>query len=430
MQNDNNDYEFIGWIPCVSGKLYFEFTACDVINNNGNGFLNANHIEFDSLSNKQKRYFVIASEVDWEDFKIEGLSGIWNVVLTSDAEVGSREITGHVFLVPKQISAWEISIVEILKNISELTNQQMDVKAEYMNLVSILNSLVPIRHAFVADFVLKDNGLTWLKNESADKDDDTSLLVSRQSYYYLKYSFHKDKHHKRSESLTTVHRLPNHETNVGLLLIDDIKKALVTLARDCHPSDYKMFFSAKGILSYGKSLLNSCKSQLLLDSDTYAIEKTYFDNMAESLDVIGKRVESEINLRTNFDNTFRSIGLFLFASIAPFTLLYKDELRAQLHINNENVVVPHLLSMLEWFIGNERHFVLSVICVILGYYLLKRIQLRYGAPFLAFDKLSFKSMKIIEVVVDYKGAAEKILMLLYAVIFVCLTVLVIQFASS
>lgn len=414
MQNDNN-YEFIGWIPCVSGKLYFEFTACDVINNSGNGLLNVNHIEFDAALDQQKRFFVIASEVDWEDFKIEGLSGKWNVVLISDVVVDSREVSGHVFLVPKQIPAWDSAIVGQLRKISELTHEQDDIKLQYDNLKNTLKTLLPSKNAFASEFTLKENGITFLKNISEDKDAETSLLVSRQSYYYLKYSFHKDKHHKRSESLTTVHRY-NNDSNIGLVLIGDIKKALVTLARDCHPSDYKMFFSAKGILSYGKSLLNSCKAQLLLDSETYTVEKAYFDNMAESLDVIGKRVESEINLRTNFDNTFRSIGLFLFACIAPFTLMYKDELRAELQVSNGNMVVPHVLKVLEWFIGNEQHFMFTIFSVIAGYYFLKRVQLRYGAPFLALDKLSINSKKIIEFVVDNRNAAEKLLNFIYLLI--------------
>lgn len=406
----NNKQTFIGWVPCVSGKLYFEFTACDVINNDGNGLLNVNHIELDPESQKQKRYFVIASEVNWEDERVLGKSGQWNVVLLSDVDFESDSLIGAVYLVPKETNYWDKHIVGILREISQIRHEAGDIKNEFLRLKENLGNLVTHGEAFAANFHLLDNGITYLQNVHQNASIDESLLICRQSYYFIKFSFHKDKHHKRSESLTTVHRLSD-DANHGLLLVDDLKKALVTLARNSHPSDFKVFFAAKGILSYGKSLLNSCKKIGIIDEKAYTTEKAYFDNMAESIDVIGKKVEAEITTRTNFDNTFRSFWLFVFASIAPFTLMYKEEIRHHLALSSDGSANPslHMVDVLKWFLENDRHLIAFFIAFIVVYVVWKKIQLRFGAPYLARDKLYTVSNGVLEFVFDNRRRAGVVL---------------------
>jgi len=237
-------YEFIGWVPCISGSLNFRLTACDVI---GSGYSNINHVELDTQGQQKERFIVIASKVDWEDFKTTS-EGQWNVVMMASGSVESNHIDERVYLIPAQNSIWQDQIATLLKNIGLKVHQKEDIKGLFTELEISLSNGVNI---FASKFRLNEAGFIYLSSDQEVKDGDTATryLICRQSFYFVKYTFHKHKHHEPTESLTTIHQLSTKPDIVGKALICDIKKCIVTLKRDSAPADFKVFFASKGILS-------------------------------------------------------------------------------------------------------------------------------------------------------------------------------------
>ena len=411
-------HEFIGWVPCVSGKLYFEFTSCDVINENG--YLNTNHIELDKVSNTEKRYFIVASEVDWEDVKTANSEGIWNVILIGSSPLNSIEIEGKVILIPSSNNIWREKIIPLFQDVSQLVKEKEDIYQKHSDIEQLLVNLINSGGTFGSSFILKNNGITYLSPLN-NINEDEKMLICRQCYYFVKYTFHKDKHHARSETLTTCHRITN-LSEIGLTLVSDLKKALVTLKRDCDAADYKSLFAAKGILSYAKSLLMTCKAEGLMSSELYTIEKAYIDNIGESLDVMGKRVEGELVAKTSYDTNCRSIGLFIFAAIAPFTLVYKDQIAS--HISKSPAQENHIVKLLQWFLGSEKNVLMAFLVVLGVYFIFQNIYLRYGSPSFAARKLKRISITYLDFVVDNRRSAEvlyivtKLALLIFTICFV------------
>lgn len=407
MSTENDlTYDFIGWVPCISGSLNFRLTACDVI---GSGYSNINHIELDSQG-QQKRFIVIASKVDWEDFKSSS-DGQWNVVLLASGKVGSDYIDGQVYLVPAQNSIWQEEIAALLKNIELKVFQKEDIKEAFAELAVNLGNGAKGEEVFASRFRLKEIGFVYLGSDQKVKDGDTTtrLLICRQSFYFIKYTFHKHKHHESSESLTTIHRLSAKQDTVGKALIGDIKRCLVDLRRDSAPADFKVFFASKGILSYAKSLAYSCKVEGLLTDACYNAEKNYIDNLGESLEILGRKIEAGIAVRGAFNANFRSIGLFVFAVLAPFTLLFKDEIRQ----GNAQVPVNHIVQMMRWIVLDESHLlVVLAICIVL-YISLRKVVLRYGSPNLAAQKYHQISVKTLDFVTNNERSSHVLMLLLY-----------------
>ena len=407
-QGTSNSY--IGWVPCVSGKLLFQFTSCDAISNHG--YINANNVEPDLASNKViSRYLVIATEVNWKDLETHE-EGVWNVVLIASAPLSSKKLTGKVFLIPAQKSIWNEEIQPILKEIATQIQEKNEIQLSSRKIEDILDNAINESVAYGAKFELKDSGITYLSllpHITKPTKPETEFLICRQCYYYIKYTFHKDKHHAPSESLTTIHLLDKQKAEIGTELIGDLKDAIVALKRNCEPSKYKTYFSSKGILSYGKSLAMTCKNEGFLSENEHAAEKVFIDSMGESLEVTGKKIEAELQARANYNVGFRSICLFILAIIAPFTIIFREKIENKINISSEN----HILNILSWFVGSEWHAVLTALVVVVIYFIAKYLQLTYGSLNLALGKVNLIAKGIFEYVVEDIKSAETLLMYVY-----------------
>lgn len=58
------EYEYIGWVPCVCGRLFFDMTECGL--HVKKVFAAVNHAEADD-SGLIRRRILVASDVDWKD---------------------------------------------------------------------------------------------------------------------------------------------------------------------------------------------------------------------------------------------------------------------------------------------------------------------------------------------------------------------------
>jgi len=142
----------------------------------------------------------------------------------------------------------------------------------------------------------------------------------------------------------------------------------------------------------------------LLSEISYNAEKNYIDNLGESLEILGRKVEAGIAARGAFNANFRSIGLFIFAVLAPFTLLFKDE-------------------MMKWIVLDESHLWLALGVVLVLYTILRRLVLRYGSPNLAAQKYHNISVRALDFVTSNERSSQVLMCLLYTIF----SVLVISF---
>lgn len=395
--------EFIGWVPCLTGSLYFENTYSHVI---GNGYLNEKNVELNKITNEIYRYTVVASNVNWKDFDADA-DGDWNVILLASGALDANFIEGKVFLIPAQNPIWHSQILGSLKNIAKRVHEKSDIQIELSELETVLINSKQINPVYIANFQLKKSGIVYLSYETEQQIEgnksNINLLICRQCFYYLKYTFHKHKHHALAESLTTIHPYSSEKDVVGEALISDLRKALVTLSRDCDPSDYKVLFSSKGVLSYTKSLALTCKLEGLITDSTYASQKIYLDNIGESLEITGKKIEGGINTRIAFNANFRSICIFAFALLAPLTLLYKDNI---VNSFGKAYSTHHIVKSFAWVVGDERHMLTIILIVLMIYYILRWINIRYGSPILALLKFKKISNEKLEFVLENKRSAE------------------------
>lgn len=414
------DYQYIGWVPCISGKLYFNLSECDVINEKG--YINENRVRTDLVSKHTERHIVVASEVDWEDVKTNTSEGLWNVLLLANSPLNAIELTGTIYLMPRQVEILDKNFIGYIKNVPSQLNDGADICEIQKDLMTLLDAPVKERQAFKAEFLLKDNGIVYLKSDNCKSEDEYKLLC-RQSYYYVKYTFHKDKHHSRSESLTTVHKVTN-LSGMGSILVNDIKKSLVVLKRSIYHADYKNLFAAKGILSYTKSLLMSCKVEALISDADYVIEKSYIDNMSESLEIMGRKFESELSARASYDTNVRSLGLFILAALAPFTLIYKETIVKS--ISKNSTQDNHIVKAIEWFVGSEVHLLSTILFIVIAYYFFQGIFLKYGSPNFALRKFNQVRIKSILIIVDNYRSAKLILNIIYIIFAILILTIIIR----
>lgn len=402
-------FDYIGWVPCLTGKLFFEYSVCDAIS--PEGYLNLNNIDKDPDEpfGDPLRYLLIASSVDWFDHALDGCDekdGQWKVVVLSVGKHNANYLEGSIFLIPSEKQCWSKDIQPKIKEIAGLIHEREHINTQYLNLLQRMEELFNQQELYSTKFYLNENGLVelGLSGSGALKyDSKTEELLCRQSYYYLKFAFHQHKHHDRSESLTTIHKKVGRKNQQGNLLINDMKKALVALKRNCSPSDYKALYSAQGVLAYCKSLITTCKKESLLTKESYEYEINYISNFSASLEIMANRVDNELVARAKFNSNFRSVIMLIFAILAPFILIFKEPISD--HINIENNAI---LQLLKWIFESNNNVLIIVIGMVVAYFLLKKISLRYGSPALAFHTFDKYAVKFIDYAVNDPLSAQKL----------------------
>lgn len=358
--------------------------------------------------------------MDWEDFRESPerpsnenpnpISGQWNVIfIANESDPAHTSMNGYVFLLPEGNAIWEKTVIQSLQAIHRDIYEKADVGKGIEDLKELLLNRNDI---YTSKFKLTRSGLTFLQYMAvasrADKPD-TPQIICRHAYYYVKYSFHKHKHHATAESLTSIYEYTGQEDVDGKALINGLKGALTRLHRDAHPADYKALFASKGIASYIKSLIISCRREGLISESVYSTELLYTSNITESLEIKGKKIESEIAVRSSFNVNFRSILIFIFGLLAPFVILFKDEI-----LNTKADPSNHVIKAIRWFVANEFHIVATAVIVIFYYWLSKKIVLRWGSARLAAKKYHAISVAVVDFVAGNKRGANVLLYFGYA----------------
>jgi hypothetical protein len=334
-----DDYKYVGWVPCVNGHLDFGLMKVGI----KGGFTNASfqddrvvdlNCSLSSKGDSHQRGIVLQSKVDWRDSEWKRpYIGQFRVLVTAKVKrsnaMDDRNLSGNVLIYPlvaepeckteiSRINVHEISHGIDKNNIQE----QLELLDKVVSSPKDVTGLKPDCLICSLHFTIRPNGLTYIKyNESGSElDPDSSYIIARQIFYYLKYSIHSHRHHiDEQDSLTTITPC---DSDSGLRLVCQLKRELTNLSRTQkidnrrHPTS-----TANGIISYTNSLLTSLVSERSIDSDSAKREAKYFDNVKLSFDSMEDKIKQEkdsIERAKSKAKVWLGFGLIYFWSVANF----------------------------------------------------------------------------------------------------------------
>jgi len=321
---DYDTYEYVGWVPCITGQICYSYADCGL----GKDKTKLKYVDKVSKSVRSCKQHKIAltSKVDWKD-RLVG-DGLWQVSLIAETDEKSN-LHGTIFIYP---FAEKENINNQLELFKDLESAQLDNKSEELK-ADIFSKLKGSMCAFQdpeyyqIQFYMLESGVSVFKviegGDEVDNEHDVYTLC-RQSFYYLKFSFHKHKHHPNNvDSLTTVHPLPVKQSDIGKSLIFDMKQSLIDMKRSQDVRGRELQFNFGGITSYMRSLLETCNSHNLITNASYIEESRFIENTDKSYkELVAKREKNE-KLGFNSRGEARQFLLLMFAILAPFIISFK-----------------------------------------------------------------------------------------------------------
>lgn len=331
LPNNKKHNEYIGWVPTISGRLFFENWNCSKLLKKP--FYKSYSIR--QVGSDQVRRVILSTTVDWKDLKFWG-DGVFNVILRCSGGIADDKIRGTIYIYPQSFISKDkkenlVDINTLISNISKADKRKNDIQTSFEELSEKLES-VEENEFYVVNFTVNRRGFALVSYnikksyKGKEVNPQTPKVICRQAFYFIKYSLHQHQHHhSQDDSLTEIH--PNSDS-AGMEMIEDLKRGLVSMKRDFHALGHYCLFDAGGIVAYTKSLAESCFKEGKIKKEEYLREVSYLSNISDSLNKIAENEERIVNRKASMSDSFRSvIGVFL-AIVAPLTILYKEEIRA------------------------------------------------------------------------------------------------------
>ena len=320
-----HEYQYVGWIPCVTGQICYSFAESSFGKENSCQCFNKKIIPNDR--NSTHRRVILTSEVDWKDRKDHLADGDWQVIVIAETNI-EKELMGDVYIVPVEKRN---SITEVLEDFRTLRSNYEDDEFDFDKLSSKLKSKIDGNkepELYRISFKVAETGLTYLKvikgGDGQEKENDDYVLC-RQSFYYLKYSLHRHKHHPNSlDSLVTIHPTTLGSDRIGKTLIFDSKQSLIDIKREQDHLKRTIEFNFLGIASYMRSLLEACKKDKLISDPEYAVELIYIRNTEESYRALSDKKEKLDSYQSGARIEARQVILLFFAILAPWVITSKQ----------------------------------------------------------------------------------------------------------
>ncbi len=373
-------FDYVGWIPCVSGKLFYEYCACGL--HHKDGYFSINHTE--EFNGSNQRFVILNSEVNWKDTRDKDLSGDYLVTLVAQQNASSPELHGKVFIsgiepppkkkkpsstgVDYSINYDFIETTRLeLKKIKETADAGDHISQLYADFESYIGKAeTGSPDCFEVEFEISDSGITFLNQAKAKNDiprDSSELfVVARQAFYYLKYSLHKHQHHNiDDDSLTTIHEVPPDCEDIGSILINDLKHGLVEIKRKFTASDFYLIYDTKGIVSYGQSLINSCLSQKLISEEDAKAQQKWFDSTSDSIQAIAEKLRTKRDNAMNASNKARGLVLVILAVLSPWFIVYATSDNAKQYI--DELELSYIFGKILSSDVNIIFFIISIVCI-------------------------------------------------------------------
>lgn len=371
------EYSHVGWVPCITGRMFFKFASCNL----AHGSVFADRVcNAVNASGERIRHVVISSVVDWRDIEkaSDGSSfdGKFRVTLVSTYKLGADDIQGLVYLIPlaDSLKLYPEEVDETLKKVAVSLQEQPSAEFGHdltqLGLALRKNHRAGSRHPQkIINFSMDRCGFVRLGMEDAEayKDSLETITASiRSAYYYIKYTWHKHKHHHPGdESLTTVHRIDSENKDAELAILDHLKQALLQKYRTSKGKDLEGLIQARGILRYADALITSLHSTDALNKEEMEKEVISLQNLDSSFQRVYEQNLNWLNNAKSSSDLFRN-GLLLWLSlVAPLTLLFKEHILEHLG-ENKDYSQNIFINISSKLYGHDYGIlIMSALCVVL-----------------------------------------------------------------
>jgi len=371
-----SNYEYIGWVPCVSGQLFYDFACCGLGRRKK---ITINNIE-QSKNGEKIGYLYISSIVDWKDKGLARLDGNFFVIMTGKykLDIPGACLTGNIYILSNRKAShqWQ-EIYSKSKLIKKQSLNHCEIAQNYYALIEKITKTED-EEFHTIKYTLQPNGIALLKlvNNASNISSIHRKTITRQSFYYLKYAVHKHQHHSTSDdALTTIHLITDDKNQNALNLINNLKKSLVCLKRDFSSTRYKWLSHTRGISIYARSLIEACYFHEYIKEDVYEREKSYFNNLSDSLEITTSNNIAITQNHLAIGNHIRSIILFCIAIFGPLLLIYRENIRESAELNKSesgSIDTHSSIDLLGRIFSNPDDFlllfVIPMICIFGAYW--------------------------------------------------------------
>lgn len=343
------EYQYLGWVPCISGHLDFGLMKPGISGGFTNKKIkddNTNRINFGYLAQKDHhaRRIMLQSRVNWRDrLSADEYDGSFRVFVLAEAPentcMDSRQLRGSLYIYPtaeqegsKQENHEKPWFHEIhtAKEIYDQSNGQAngwEKPREALNqCYENLQHELDFAGFWRVDFKVTCGGLVFLNTPTESYralSDQEKYLITRQAYYYIKYSLHSHKHHQvEQDSLTTI--VPYNSSTDGkkeaaLKMLCQLKRELTHIKRTLTQEQMLYSDDALGILSYMGSLLTTLHFSRLIDAELHQREENYIDSLRRSFQTQESRSK---NYRAIEDATRSTYRVYIGWGLALISLFF------------------------------------------------------------------------------------------------------------
>ena len=378
------EWQFIGWIPCLAGELLFKHTLPSLAEYDIAVVNFLGHHEGDT--DEKIRYVAATSVYDWRDFSGSQSTGVFRIVVVAKTDKNSmRHLKGDLFFIsetsiqsscgkplpPKQHDHEEDLVCLLRKLAADALTIQKEVS--YSGVSCNLDKFAKIQRAFSClpeydtgdptiysliasindkyvhrvGFSIDNAGFCKLKYEGLKNPvtgefrapslpegsplgdaqlREHSSTLCRQAFYYLKYLLHKHAHHDPSnDSLATTHRYRGETPETARALLHDMKAGLVDVKRAIRQETVDF----AGIATSGKSLVTSCFKSGFFGKDErasseYKAQQDYFDHLSQSILLLNERQKPKRDRRRQRLTAFQQLLTVSFLFFTPLILIGRD----------------------------------------------------------------------------------------------------------
>lgn len=329
------EYQYLGWIPCITGHLDFSLMKPGI----SGGFTNKcikdeknNRINFGFLKQKDHhaRRIMLQSKVNWKDtLNSDEYDGSFRVFVLAEATesncMDNRELNGCIYIYPtceresSKAENCEKAWFKAIHGAQKVYDKSNDNLNDWYNSRSKLNQYydqlkdqLETEGFWRVDFRVLCGGIAYFTTPT-EKYRPLSVnekhLITRQAYYYIKYSLHSHKHHQaEQDSLTTIvpyDKSTDGKRDAALKMLCQLKRELTHIKRTLTKEEGLYSDDAVGILSYMGSLLATMRSRKLIDEDTYQREVCYVDSLRSSFHVQESRTRNSRSIEDSTRSTYR-----------------------------------------------------------------------------------------------------------------------------
>ncbi|MBE7214185.1 hypothetical protein MK852_04670 [Shewanella benthica] len=379
-------FEFIGWVPCVNGHLDFGLTKVGI----KGGFTDhtckdKNVIEANFSCAPQPdshhRRILLQSKVNWRDTEaFDKDRGHFRVTVTAEVaksnSMDERSLKGNILIYPLGAEPRELALRKKM-NIFDLSHKIKNNTEQLENfnrLDKVVKGNESINHfdcgyfSCSIAFEIQANGITKLNYNNPDFSpcEDTRFLVARQAFYYLKYAIHSHNHHTTEEdSLTTItpvySRSPQDMQEAGLRLICQLKRELTGIKRTQN-IDKKTHTTSDvtGIIAYIESLIASLEQSNVISKDVRERELKRFKSVKASFAAQTEKIRGAFTDKEMIKSKSKVWIGFLIVSLWGFlNFTFKANLQNKILLTSNTIYLSLILAVV---------FFIAVYKAILTYY--------------------------------------------------------------